>query len=172
MGRAHGPAHAPDAQEVGDLYRRYAPMVYRRCSRFFGPQEAEDAMHEVFLKVFSHLDGFRGEASPSTWLYRVATNVCLKKLYKQERRRELWQAHGAEACPASVQRCGQEAALALQQLWRLLPEELVQVGVYHFVDGMTQQEIAELMGVSRRTVGNRLDELKVNVQALARQEGR
>ena len=62
----------------------------------------------------------------------------------------------------------QESALFLSQLWRQLPEELATVGVYYYVDGMTHAEIARVMGVSRRTVGNRLKEISERAQASTR----
>lgn len=52
--------------------------VVRLCLRYFGDREqALDAAQEVFLKVWLNLDTFRGEAAIGTWIYRIATNVCL-----------------------------------------------------------------------------------------------
>lgn len=153
------------AVDVDALYREWGPMVYRRILRFYGPEEAEEVLHEVFLKVLENLDGFREDASPSTWLYRIATNHCLNRLRNAKRRRELLAEHGEDLYPSAVG-SSQESELLLRQLWKRLPDELLQIGVYYFVDGMTHEEIARVLDVSRRTVGNRLKEL----EELARRE--
>ncbi len=145
--------------DVEALYREWAPMVFRRIRRFYDPVESEEVLHEVFLKVLENLDSFRADASPSTWLYRIATNHCLNRLRNSRRRRELLAEHGADLYPARVG-SHQEAELLLKQLWVELPEELLQIAVYYHVDGMTHAQIAEVIGVSRRTVGNRLEELE------------
>ncbi len=167
MGSRVQGARRASKQDMAALYQKYAPMVYRRCCRFFSGSEAEDMMHEVFLHVFGQFESFRGESAPSTWLYRVTTNFCLKRLYKINRRQELWLAHQqALTPPTEGQAAGQEAASMLSQLWRQLPPELVTVGIYHYGDGMSHQEIAKVLGVSRRTVGNRLEALRTEALKL------
>ena len=145
--------------DVGELYREWGPMVFRRIRRFYDAVEAEEVLHEVFVKVLENVDSFRADASPSTWLYRIATNHCLNRLRNARRRRELLAEHGADLYPARVG-ASQEAELLLAQLWKQLPEELLQIAVYYHVDGMTHAEIARVLDVSRRTVGNRLKELE------------
>jgi len=59
------------------FYREHSRAIYYLALRFLGdPQKAEDATHDVFLKAFRKRDQFRGEASPRTWLYRIAINHC------------------------------------------------------------------------------------------------
>lgn len=55
----------------------------------------------------------------------------------------------------------------LAQIWRTLPEDLLEIAMYRHGDGLSHDEIAELVGVSRRTVGNRLEELQRRVERLA-----
>lgn len=147
------------AVDVGALYREWGPMVFRRILRFYDPVEAEEVLHEVFVKVLENVESFREDASPSTWLYRIATNHCLNRLRDSKRRRELLAVHGADLYPAHIG-SSQEAKFFLGELWKRLPEELLQIAVYYHVDGMTHAEIANVIGVSRRTVGNRLLELE------------
>ena len=65
------------AEEFSSLYEENSRAIYYLALRFLGdPQKAEDATHDVFLKAFRKLDQFRGEASPRTWLYRIAINHC------------------------------------------------------------------------------------------------
>lgn len=147
------------AVDVDALYREWGPIVYRRILRFYDKFEAEEVLHEVFLKVLENLDGFRSDASPSTWLYRITTNHCLNRLRNSRRRRELLAEHGEDLYPSRVS-SKQEAELLLEQLWKQLPDALLEIAVFYHVDGMTHAEIARVLDVSRRTVGNRLEELE------------
>lgn len=156
------PAHV----RLDELYRRYAPVVLRRVRRFFrDPHEAEEVLHEVFLRVADKLDSFQGQSSPSTWLYQVATRHCINRLRDHSRRRDLLDQHGlALGWGNPVSAAGQEHHAALSALWRTANPDLMEIGIYYHLDGMTHDEIARVVGCSRRTVGNRLAEL----QALAR----
>lgn len=134
-------------------------MVLRRILRFFPRAEAEDVLHEVFIKAIEGSASFRADASPATWLYALTTNHCINRRRLGGRRTELLCEHGAALGTAELQPATQEAAVLIGELWRELPDELLAIAVYHHVDGMTHGEIARLLGTSRRTIGNRLAEL-------------
>lgn len=70
------------AREAFDvLVRRHQRSVYHLCYRFLGNHEdASDAAQEVFLRAFRALQRFKGDASVSTWLYRIGVNACLNRL--------------------------------------------------------------------------------------------
>jgi len=131
-----------------DIYQRYGAVVYRRARRILGnEQAAKDACQEVFLRLFRTLPEFQS-ASPVTWLYTVTTNHCLNVLRDERRRRTLLEAR----LPAAVA----APAARLPSLLAGFPEELQEIAVYYFVDEMSQDEIARLLGISQRTVSNRL----------------
>lgn len=152
-------------KEVEALFRTYGPLVRRRARSILGNEsEADDAAQEVFLKVLARLDDFRGESQPSTWLYRITTNLCLNRIRDEKRHRvrlgELGEARQAQIISERPATGGPEARLALQVLLQKVPEELAQVAIYYHVDGMEQEEIAALVGVARRTVGYRLERFR------------
>lgn len=151
--------------DLAELYRRYAAMVLRRVLRFFPRDEGEEIVHEVFLRVVERAESFRADASPTTWLYRVTTNHCLNRLRDDARRRELWLEHGAWSAAPVVQEPDQEAQLQLRDFWGELDDDLLAVCVYYYVDGMSQDEIARVVGCSRATVGNRLAALRERARA-------
>ncbi len=63
--------------EFAALYQTHSRAVYYLALRYLGdPQAAEDATHDVFLKVYRKLNAFRGESSLRTWLYRITINHC------------------------------------------------------------------------------------------------
>ena len=76
------------ALDIEEHYRRFGPMVLRRCRTLLrNDAQAEDAMHDVFVAVLRAEDRLRDEA-PAGLLLRVATNVCLNRLRTQRRRPE------------------------------------------------------------------------------------
>ena len=135
--------------------------------RFYDRDEAEEVVHEVFMRVWETWGGFRGAASPMTWLYRVTTNHCLNRLRDSKRRAELLVEHHGSVPGARQVQSDPEAAAFLRQIWRALDPELAAVGIYHYVDGMTQYEIARVLDCSPRTVGNRLQAITAQARNLA-----
>jgi RNA polymerase sigma-70 factor (ECF subfamily) len=149
--------------DVEYLYRTYGPMVLRRARAILGEEQAaRDAMQEVFVRVLRGADGFRGDASPTTWLYRMTTNLCLNQIRDRARRADIL----AERWIADEQLdVAHEGRLTVGQVLSGLPDDLREIAIYYFVDQMNQDEIAEVLGVSRRTVGNRLEEFRVRARA-------
>ena len=142
--------------EIAELFERYGPVVYRRAlSILRNHQEAEEATQEVFIRALKSQEGFEGRSKVSTWLYSITTNYCLNRIRNEGRRRELWQEHG----PAGAQSQGSQPdeGLVLQKLLSEADEQEARAAVYVYIDGMSHQEVADILDVSRRTVGNLLD---------------
>lgn len=141
---------------VSELYARHARLVLRRIRRFYDAQEAEEVVQEVFERVLVSGHTFRGDASVGTWLYALTTRHCLIRLRDQRRRTALLEALGTPEWSRPVSPADQEVVVFVRALWRSVDEELALIGLYYYVDGMTQAEIGELLGVSGRTISNRL----------------
>ncbi len=63
------------------VVERHRRQVYQLCYRYVGNHEdAADLAQDAFIRAFKGLKGFKGESSLSTWLYRIAVNVCLNRL--------------------------------------------------------------------------------------------
>ena len=143
--------------DIDHLYRTYRPLVLRRARAILGDEDnAKDAMQEVFVRALRSADRFRGEASPATWLYRMTTNLCLN-MVRDRRRADRLVEHWAGEQQLDHH---YEEKLAASRVLRALPGELREIAVYYFLDQMNQDEIAQIMNVSRRTVGNRIDEFR------------
>lgn len=148
-----------------ELYRVYGPLVLRRARAMLGEEQAaRDAAHDVFVKVLASLSEFRNEASPVTWLYRATTNHCLNVLRGRLRRPEV--AHD-EHDAAHEEDVSVDERLTLTAVLARVPEHLREIAVYYYLDQMSHDEIAQLMGVSRRTVGNRLVEFHAAARLVA-----
>jgi len=148
-----------DREVLSDLYQRYASRVYQRCRYLLrNDEDARDAMHDVFIKVLDNLDGFRGQASPFTWITRIATNHCLNVLRS---RRARWHDELRDLARVAEQTRESEHVTIerLDLLHALLARcdaKLQELAIYYFVDEMTQDEIAELVGLSVPTLRKRL----------------
>lgn len=159
-----------DDSEFNTLYRRYGAIVQRRAARILGDEQAgKDALQEVFMRVLRARDQFRGTASMTTWIYRITTNYCLNVLRDRRRREELLLSHARAANDAPPARTTDDR-IALVRVLGEVPEELREIAIYFFVDQMNRDEIAALMGISRRTVGNRLEEFRTLAQRLTSDE--
>ncbi len=136
------------------IYQRYSKSVYRRALQLLADQAAaEDSTQEVFVKVMRAGGSVPAEPTPTAWLYRVTTNLCLNRLRDHTRQQALLASKYAvedAVAPAA------EARTTVSQILDRVPEELQEAAIYFFVDGLTYDEIAPLLGVSRRTVSNRL----------------
>jgi len=155
-------------EQLATLYRNHGPAVFRRCLALLGnPDEAQDALQEVFLRAWTKSGEFRGEASPTTWLYRITTNHCLNRIRGRKRLTEVKPEH-LTAGPSSGQA---EARRVLAALMQRLDETSARIAVYHFLDNMPQEEIEEVMGISRRTIGKKLKNIRELSRRLGAQPG-
>ena len=161
---------APSAEDAfGPLYVKYQGLLRRRLRRFASAEVAEELTNEAFAVAMSRRSQFRGESMVS-WLYQIATRLGLHHVRDSRRRSVLLEAHGPPSWAVGVHESPVEARVFLNQVWASLDEELMEIGVYHYLDGMPHHEIARIMDCSRRTVGNRLAMLTSLVRDAARSE--
>ncbi len=142
-----------------ELYETYGGSVYERCRYLLKDStQAEDAMQEVFARALAHADGFRGEASPLTWLMKITTHHCLNQLRAERAPWRRWFERDAAARPEGDRG---EQALETRELVRALlsrvdPETQAAV-VHYWVGEMTLEEVAAVLGRSVPTVRKRLE---------------
>ncbi len=144
------------------LHRRYAGVIFDLCLRTLSDrQEAEDAVQETFVSAFRNLSSFTYGDSHLPWLYKIATNVCLKFLRTRRRK-----GTGSLSHPEYVQAQGPDpvhrihVSRTLEQLIGELDERGQQILIAHYIAGMDQGQIATSLGISRRAVVKRLSALR------------
>jgi len=144
------------------LFRKYGPMVLRRCRRMLGDDEAAaDAMQAVFVKVFEKRHTLSTEY-PSSLLWRMATNHCLNAIRERSARGETACADALLskiACSDSLEERVGSLGL-LRKLFGRHPESSRVIAVLHYVDGMTLEETAIEVGMSVSGVRKRLRALR------------
>lgn len=153
---------------MAKLYSDYGYFLFRRCHAYLGDQAAaHDAVQEVFVRALSHTQAFRGDASPRTWLCRIADHLCVDLLRRRRRnpvRPQLAQ-FDVDLAPQVRADDGDALVLARRLLEQLEPESQ-RLAVLYYVDEMTQDELSRELGVSRRTIGKRLQALFAHARAL------
>jgi RNA polymerase sigma factor (sigma-70 family) len=155
-------------QDIEQLYLRYGHLVLRRARRILADeQEAHEVLQEIFVSLMEQPDQFSGRSTISTWLYSVTTHACLGRLRNQRNRARLRRERVAPAAAGAEQPSSAEQLLVSDLLARL-PVPLAQAAIHYYVDEMTHEEIAVLLGCSRRHVGDLLERFHTEAGALVR----
>jgi RNA polymerase sigma-70 factor (ECF subfamily) len=151
---------APAGEPLRELYERYGAAVHGRCAFLLRDRSAaEDAMQDVFAKALQHYDGFRAEASPLTWLIKIATHHCLNVLRSE---RAGWRGRFAREQQGKSEGAGGpqmfEHRDQVRKMLARFDVETQAAAVHYHIDEMTLEEVAALLGRSVPTVRKRLEE--------------
>jgi len=156
-----------DAESFNQLILRWERPIYALAYRTLGREEdARDICQETFLRAFRGLPGFRGQAKFSSWLYRIALNLC-RDLMRRERRAPIAQppedvdlmelaaaVEPSESIEDLIAR--RDLSRVVERVMATLPEEQRTAIVLKEYHGLTFQEIADLLGCPLSTVKTRL----------------
>ncbi len=157
---------------VEQVFRDYAPRIYNLARRMLGNDaDAEDVTQDVLLQVVRKLDTFRGESAFPTWLHKVTVNAALahrrKRAVREEHRvrdpLDEFLEDGTHEGPVRRWSVGplqealdRETQRLIEKAIAGLPEIYRDVYVLADVEGLSNQEIAELLGLSVAAVKSRL----------------
>jgi RNA polymerase sigma-70 factor (ECF subfamily) len=153
--------------DVEALYRRYGPMVLRRCRQLLRNEDlAADAMQDTFVKVLRHR-GSLHDRYPSSLLYRIATNVCLNLLRTQRRRPTVSADLLLDTMPGSEKTEDRVLdACLVDQAFRGAREGTRTAAEMLYVEGRTLAETAERVELSISGVRKRMRSLREHSLAL------
>jgi RNA polymerase sigma-70 factor (ECF subfamily) len=164
------------------LYDANHDRVHRLLGRIVGPQEAEDLTQLVFAKATRALPQFRGDAQASTWLYRIAVNVASDWLRSRSAREAKVTVNLPEVLDGATSQGGTSAALLdiqsspEQKLVRKdmrdfirgeitrLPERNREALILGELGGLTDDEVAETLGISRANVKVRMHRARAQLK--------
>jgi RNA polymerase sigma factor (sigma-70 family) len=154
-----GSSAADSRTALHEMYAKHGGSVFGRCSFLLKDRsKAEDAMQDVFAKALTHLGDFRSEASPLTWLMKIATHHCLNVLraerapWHQRFRREEQARGEGHGGPQLF-----EDREAVRKLLARCDLETQAAAIHYYVDEMTLEEIGALLGRSVPTIRKRLE---------------
>jgi len=161
-----------DLSAFETIYRTHSGRLYSVACRMLGnPADAEDLLQEIFLAAHRKLDSFRGESALGTWLYRLATNLCLDHLRSRATRSS--QMTGAlddqPVLADSGSRKLAERTVAKMDLERAvaqLPEGCRTAFVLHDVEGLEHREVAEMLGIAEGTSKSQVHKARLRLRAI------
>ncbi|MGV8121746.1 MAG: RNA polymerase sigma factor [Candidatus Xenobiia bacterium LiM19] len=163
-------AKAKDYYAFEELMKRYERGIYNLALRMAkNAEEAEEILQDTFFSAFRNLDGFREESSFKTWIYKVATNYALMKLRKKKQFSKVFldeplQVEGEEI-PRDIADWSrnpedlyekQELRRILREAVDSLPEIYQTVFWLRDIDGLSNQEVGEILGLSLPAVKSRI----------------
>ena len=155
-------AAAGSREAFDELVRRYRRSVYNLVRALTGGDgDAEDLVQDVFVRAFRAIDGFRGDSTFKSWLYRIAVNVVHTHLQRRRTREPFSIARAGDASLTEVPDADdlESAVLRRQAIERALaslPEQLRVLVVLRDVHGLKYDEIAKIVKSPRGTVESRL----------------
>jgi RNA polymerase sigma-70 factor (ECF subfamily) len=153
VGRAAG----GDQAAFERLYRGHVGRVYSLAVRMAGAGEAEDLTQEVFIRAWSKLGTFKGDAQFGTWLHRLAVNYILsRRAVLKKREDRVFGGEGILGRLMAPKKRASGAALDLEHAIARLPSRAKQVFVLYDVEGFAHDEIAESLGISVGTSKSQL----------------
>lgn len=165
-------AQAGDSTAFGQLLDRHYGLIYALAFRLLGSKaDAEDLTQDVCAALAGKLNGFRGDAKFTTWLYRVSTNAALDRLRARTSRNRAKDGWGA----AELINRAADAAQARELDWlqtamgQLGPDLRATVALVLGED-MTHANAAKVLNVSEGTVSWRMSEVKKALRQIAKQE--
>ena len=162
---------ASDPQAFEEMVKIYQHRIYGVALRMLGSRaEAEAVAQETFLRAHRALVDFRGESRLSTWLYAIASRLCLNRLASGEGRMARRRSDALEALAGrsedepggGLERVEREAAL--HRAITELPEERRVVVVLRDLEGLTYEEIAAALGIELGTVRSRLHRARLELK--------
>ena len=158
--------------DIDDCYKKYAPMVFRRCLGMLGDEDdALDAAQDVFVNLLRHQQRLHGRFL-SSLLYTIATNTCLNRL-----RQRKWQGISSQTPEAlfpavhDPEFARVEAGMIMEAILENESESDRTICCLYHRDGMTLQEIGELMGLSISGVRKRLFAFNARAKLKLKGEG-
>jgi RNA polymerase sigma-70 factor (ECF subfamily) len=162
---------AGEARAFEELVTMYQHRVFGVALRMLGHRaEAEEIAQETFLRAHRSLGAFRGEARLGTWLYAIASRLCLNRLASGPRRHErsddaalLHTPAGEADAGGALERAELEAAL--HQAIAALPEDRRIVVVLRDLEGLSYEAIGEVLGVPLNTVRSRLHRARLDLKS-------
>ncbi len=156
-----------DVESFNQLIKRWERPIYALAYRTLGREEdARDVCQETFFRAYRALKGFKGEAKFSSWLYRIALNLCRDWMRRQRRTPTVQMPEDADIAELAAEGGPvesietlvgrRELGRAVERAMATLPEEQRTAIVLKEYHGLTFQEIADMQGCPLSTVKTRL----------------
>jgi RNA polymerase sigma-70 factor (ECF subfamily) len=150
-----------------EVYTQYSPGVFRLCMGYVNDYEqARDLTQETFISVWENLSSFRQESAVSTWIFRIATNNCLRAIEKKKK--------VVSVLPPDMPDIPEETKEEkLVFLYRCISEleEVDRIIISLVLEDVPQAEIASIVGMSHNNIRVKVHRIKEKLTQKFRQHG-
>ena len=164
--------------DFDEIYRLYAPQVFRVCMGYTNDYEqARDLVQETFIAVWQNLGSFRSQSKVSTWIFRIATNNCLRAHEKAKRNRLVDLPPGMHAPPDETPEA-REIEKAREEKLRFLYaciaelEETDRIIISLVLEDLPQADIASIVGLTAANTRVKIHRIKERLSEKFRNHGR
>jgi len=164
--------------EFANIYSDYYEKIVQYLSRTIGPKEAEDAAQDVLNKVYMNLSGFKEKSKLSTWIYRIATNTAIDRLRSSAHKHSENHTSFDEATGLSGENgfsesrqpaidqslIHKEMGGCIREFIDNLPPNYRTAITMSDIEGMSNQEVADALGISLDNVKIRLHRARTKLR--------
>lgn len=145
------------------IYEKFSKPIFRLCMGYVNDEDlAKDLVQETFISVFQQLSIFRGEASVGTWVYRIASNICLKQINLEKRmpRSEIPYSMTDNDNDTLSEKIEKDKMTDF--LYKCISElpETERIIISMELENVKQAEIAEILGISAGNVRIKIHRIK------------
>ncbi|MEA4904271.1 ECF RNA polymerase sigma-E factor [bioreactor metagenome] len=155
-------------REFIELIEKHSRLIYKVCFMYASDNdELNDLYQEVLINLWRSHDAFRGNATYSTWIYRIGLNTCISYI-RQKKRRPLLIPLGVDLENIAEQKNNREE---LRELYRLINQlsKIEKAIVLLYLEEKTYDEISEIVGITRGNVGVKLNRIKTKLKEMSNQ---
>ena len=140
-----------------EIYSLYSPQIFRVCMGYVNDaDQAKDLTQETFISVWKNLSSFRNESKISTWIFRIATNNCLRAVEKNKRVTKVELPYNLAAIHEETQ---EEKLVFLYKAIAEL-EEMERIIIGLVLEDLPQAEIASIVGLSEGNTRVKIHRIK------------
>ena len=153
-----------------EIYKQYHDKIFRVCLGFVNdPEKAKDLTQETFIAVWQNLGTFRKESSMGTWIYRIATNKCLRLIQKDKSSKAVMLP--TQLSDSSPEEKLQGKIIFLRKLIAELPE-IDRIIITLFMENVPQEEIASITGITHANVRVKVHRIKERLLRKFKENGK
>ncbi len=154
--------------EFEEIYLKYSPQIFRVCMGYINDHEAaKDLTQETFISVWKNLDSFKNQSKISTWIFRIATNNCLRAIEKSKR-------VSTEELPLNLaDKLEENNDEKLAFLYNCIAEleETERIIISLVLEDLSRDEIASIVGLSSVNTRVKIHRIKEKLAQKFKQHG-
>lgn len=155
--------------DFDEIYKTYSSKIFRICLGYFNDFDlAKDITQETFISVWENLAKFENRSSIGTWIYRIATNKCLRQIQKEK-------SHPTSELPSNLKYVapGSENEEKLSRLHQYISElpKLEKIIITLSLENVPQEKIAEIIGISHANIRVKFHRIKEKLTKKFKENG-